>query len=68
MGINPPKLIRSYMQTNLKETLDEIWNEAYEIYADMEDLNDEELLECRLAIRGRAKALMRLSEKGQYYE
>jgi hypothetical protein len=25
-------------------------------------------LECRLAIRGRAKALMRLSEKGQYYE
>ena len=43
-------------------------NYAYMNPADMEDLNDEELLECRLAIRGRAKALMRLSEKGQYYE
>jgi hypothetical protein len=42
------------------EILNEIWEQAYEIFADMEDLNDEELLECRLAIRGRAKSIMKL--------
>ena len=42
------------------EILKEIWEQAYEIFADMEDLNDEELLECRLAIRGRAKSIMKL--------
>ena len=37
------------------DALDQIWNEAYEIIADMEDLNDVELLQCRLNIKGRAK-------------
>ena len=49
-----------------QDALDQIWNEAYEIFADMEDLNDEELVECRLAIKGRAKHIMRLSNLDQY--
>jgi len=56
------------MQNNVKEVLDDIWNQAYEIFADMDDLNDEELLECRLAIRGRAKSIMTLSMKEEYYD
>ena len=36
---------------NNKELVDEIWEQAYEIFADMADLNDEELLQCRLNIR-----------------
>jgi len=42
------------------EILKEIWDQAYEIFADMEDLNDEELLQCRLNIKGRAKSIMKL--------
>jgi|TARA_B100000085_G_scaffold251541_1_gene248640 hypothetical protein len=49
-----------------QDALDQIWNEAYEIFADMEDLNDEELLQCRLNIKGRAKHIMRLSNLEQY--
>ena len=49
-----------------QDALDQIWNEAYEIFADMADLNDEELLECRLAIKGRANHIMRLSNLEQY--
>ena len=51
-----------------QDALDQIWNEAYEIFADMEDLNDEELLQCRLNIKGRAKHIMRLSNLEQYRE
>ena len=50
------------------QALDEIWNEAYEIFADMEDLNDEELLQCRLNIKGRAKHIMRLANLTNYKE
>ena len=49
-----------------QDAIDQIWNEAYEIFADMEDLNDEELLQCRLNIKGRAKHIMRLSNLEQY--
>jgi hypothetical protein len=49
-----------------QDAIDQIWNEAYEIFADMEDLNDEELVECRLAIKGRAKHIMRLSNLDEY--
>jgi hypothetical protein len=48
------------------DALDQIWNEAYEIFADMDDLNDEELLQCRLNIKGRAKHIMRLSNLDEY--
>ena len=50
------------------QALDEIWNEAYEIFADMEDLNDEELLQCRLNIKGRAKSIMRMANIANYGE
>ena len=48
------------------DALHQIWKEAYEIFADMEDLNDEELLQCRLNIKGRAKHIMRLSNLDEY--
>ena len=51
-----------------QDALDQIWNEAYEIFADMEDLNDEELVECRLAIKGRAKDIMRMANYANYKE
>ena len=51
---------------NNKQLVDEIWEQAYEIFADMADLNDEELVECRLAIKGRAKHIMRLSNLDKY--
>ena len=50
------------------QALDEIWNEAYEIFADMADLNDEELLQCRLNIKGRAKSIMRMANVANYGE
>ena len=49
-----------------QDALHLVWKEAYEIFADMEDLNDEELLQCRLNIKGRAKHIMRLSNLEQY--
>ena len=51
-----------------QDALDQIWNEAYEIFADMEDLNDEELLQCRLNIKGRAKSIMRMANIANYGE
>ena len=51
-----------------QDALDQIWNEAYEIFADMEDLNDEELLQCRLNIKGRAKDIMRMANYANYGE
>ena len=51
-----------------QDALDQIWNEAYEIFADMEDLNDEELLQCRLNIKGRAKDIMRMANLANYGE
>ena len=51
-----------------QDALDQIWNEAYEIFADMADLNDEELLQCRLNIKGRAKHIMRLANLTNYKE
>ena len=51
-----------------QDALDQIWNEAYEIFADMEDLNDEELLQCRLNIKGRAKSIMRMANVANYGE
>ena len=71
MGINPPKLIRSDMlrhNMNNKQLVDEIWEQAYEIFADMSDLNDEELLQCRLNIKGRAKDIMRMANLANYGE
>ena len=56
------------MQNNVKEILDDIWNQAYEIFADMDDLNDFELLQCRRNIKGRAKSIMSLSMKEEYYD
>lgn len=53
---------------NNKELVDEIWEQAYEIFADMADLNDEELLQCRLNIKGRAKHIMRLANLTNYKE
>ena len=51
-----------------KELVDEIWEQAYEIFADMADLNDEELLQCRLNIKGRAKSIMRMANIATYGE
>lgn len=53
---------------NTKELVDEIWEQAYEIFADMADLNDEELLQCRLNIKGRAKSIMRMANIANYGE
>tara|TARA_R100001198_G_scaffold17504_1_gene8459 strand:+ start:601 stop:771 length:171 start_codon:yes stop_codon:yes gene_type:complete len=53
---------------NNKQLVDEIWEQAYEIFADMADLNDEELVECRLAIKGRAKDIMRMANYANYKE
>jgi len=53
---------------NNKQLIDEIWEQAYEIFADMADLNDKELVECRLAIKGRAKDIMRMANYANYGE
>jgi len=45
----------------MNKNMSEIWDQAYELYADLEDLNDEELLEVRLNMKGRAKSIMRLA-------
>jgi len=60
------KMLRHNM--NNKQLVDEIWEQAYEIFADMADLNDEELVECRLAIKGRAKDIMRMANYANYGE
>ena len=66
-----PNLTRRNMlrhNMNNKQLVDEIWEQAYEIFADMADLNDEELVECRLAIKGRAKDIMRMANYANYGE
>jgi hypothetical protein len=47
------------------DAMSEIWDQAYELYADLEDLNDEELLSVRLNMKGRAKSIMKTVERYQ---
>tara|TARA_B100000287_G_C20533754_1_gene741932 strand:- start:715 stop:1044 length:330 start_codon:yes stop_codon:yes gene_type:complete len=38
--------------------LDEAWEQAYELFADFEDLNDEDIISCREVMRERVKQIM----------
>ena len=41
-----------------KHLLDEAWEEAYEIQASFEDLNDKDVIICRDTLKGRAENIM----------
>ena len=38
--------------------LDEAWEQAYELFADFEDLNDEDIISCREVMHERVKQIM----------
>jgi hypothetical protein len=42
--------------------MDDIWNEAYELLADLTDLNDEELLSVRSSMKERCERIMELTK------
>tara|TARA_R100001594_G_scaffold149741_3_gene208449 strand:- start:108 stop:239 length:132 start_codon:yes stop_codon:yes gene_type:complete len=43
--------------------MNDIWNEAYELYANLIDLNDEELLSVRSCMKERCEKIMELTDE-----
>ena len=46
---------------NMEETMMEIWEEAYELYANFADLNDEDIVDLRDTMKDRAERIMVMS-------
>ena len=46
------------MLGQMKVDIDDAWNEAEELHEGLAELTDEELIECRQALRNRARIIM----------
>jgi len=57
------KLLKSFCPVELKNDLVSSWNELYEVYADVEDLDDEAWVNCRKTIIGRVEAAQNMLGK-----
>ena len=48
------------MNKELKQSVTEAWNEAEELHQSLSTLNNDEIVQCRKALRERAEKIMKL--------